>query len=75
MHDRYMYMGGVLAAIYFIAYGKNLYIVVFTISASIITYSAYLFGINFPYRSIFVFAYFFALAYYTKSLIKMIKEE
>ena len=75
MHDRYMYMGGVLALIYFIAYGKNLYIVLFTISASLITYLAYLFGIDFSYRPIFVFTYLFALAYYTKDLLRMIKEE
>ena len=74
MHDRYLYVGCVLSVIYFMIYKKNFFLMLNIIIASLITYISYLFGVNFPYRSLFVVVYMFTIAFYTKDLLKMLND-
>ena len=70
MHERYLYLGCVLAVIYYITYKKNFVLMISIILCSILTYFSYLFGINFGYRGLVIIAYTVVLAFYTKDLLK-----
>ena len=77
MHERYLYMAGVLSIIYYIVYKKNFLITISIALCSILTYFYYLFGFNLTieYTAIFVVGYAIVIAYYTKDLLFMIKND
>lgn len=72
MHERYLFVGEVLALIYYVAYKKNLPIVIFIIFSPIITYSSFLFGLSFPYSQIMSILYLVLIIYFTKDTIKLL---
>ena len=69
MHDRYLYVGTVLALINYIVYRKNLLLLISVNVCSIITYSQYLFNTIIEFRPIIVIAYIVVIAYYTKDTL------
>ena len=74
MHERYLYLGCVLAVIYFIAYGENLVLMVSILLCSTVTYFNYLFGVDFGFKGIVIIAYTVVLAYYTRDLFRMLDD-
>ena len=70
MHDRYLYVGSVLALINYIVYRKNLLLLISVNVCSIITYSEFLFGTSMNLRSTIVIAYVVVIAYYTKDTLR-----
>lgn len=72
MHERYLFVGEVLALIYYVAYKKNLPIVIFIIFSPIITYSSFLFGLSFPYSQIMSILYLVLIICFTKDTIKLL---
>ena len=74
MHERYLYMGGILAVIYYIVYKKNYLLTVSIIMCTILTYFHYLFGLYLTtgYKAIFSVGYLIVIAYYTKDLLYML---
>ena len=75
MHERYIYLGCVLAVIYLITYKENFIITISIILCSILTYFNYLFGINFDYKGLIIIAYTIVIAYYTKDLLRMLDDK
>ena len=77
MHERYLYMGGILAVIYYIVYKKNYSLMIGIIMCTIMTYFHYLFGLNLTigYKAIFSVGYLIVIAYYTKDLLYMLNQE
>ena len=77
MHERYLYMGGVLAVIYYIVYKKNYLLAVSIIMCTILTYFHYLFGLSLSigYKAIFSVGYFMVIAFYTKDLCYMLNDK
>ena len=70
MHDRYLYVGSVLALINYIVYRKNLLLLISVNVCSIITYSQYLFNTSIEFRPIIVIAYIVVIASYTKDTLR-----
>ena len=66
MHERYLYLGCVLAVIYFITYKENFILILSIILCSILTYFNYLFGFAFNSKEFIIIAYTIVLALYTK---------
>ena len=66
MHERYLYLGCVLAVIYFITYKENFILMISILLCSILTYFSYLFGYPFNSRETVIIAYTIILALYTK---------
>lgn len=66
MHERYLYLGCVLAVIYFITYKENFILMLSIILCSILTYFNYLFGFAFNSKEFIIIAYTIVLALYTK---------
>ena len=75
MHDRYLYLGMVMAVIYYIAYRKNLPLLICVLLCSVLTYSHYLFGVTIEVPMIITLAYVVVLVYYTKDLLHMLCED
>lgn len=77
MHERYLYMGGILAVIYYIVYKKNYLLTVSIIMCTILTYFHYLFGLYLTtgYKAIFSVGYLIVIAYYTKDLLYMLNQK
>ena len=77
MHERYLYMGGILAVIYYIVYKKNYLLTVSIIMCTILTYFHYLFGfyLTTGYKAIFSVGYLIVIAYYTKDLLYMLNQK
>lgn len=77
MHERYLYMGGILAVIYYIVYKKNFLLVISIILCTILTYFHYLFGFNLTigYKAIFSVGYLIVIAYYTKDVLYMLSDK
>lgn len=75
MHDRYLYVGLVLALIYYIVYRKNLTLLISIILCSIMTYSWYLFGTVIEAKTIIIIGYAVVIAYYTKDILYMLCED
>lgn len=77
MHERYLYIGGILAVLYYLVYKKNFLITISIVLCSILTYFHYLFGLNLTigYRAIFSVGYLFVIAYYTKDLLYMLNDK
>ena len=77
MHERYLYMGGILAVIYYIVYNKNYLLTISIIMCTILTYFHYLFGLYLTtgYKAIFSVGYLIVIAYYTKDLLYMLNQK
>jgi Gpi18-like mannosyltransferase len=77
MHERYLYMGGILAVIYYIVYKKNYLLTISIIMCTILTYFHYLFGLYLTtgYKAIFSVGYLIVIAYYTKDLLYMLNQK
>ena len=77
MHERYLYMGGILAVIYYIVYKKNYLLTISIIMCTILTYFHYLFGfyLTTGYKAIFSVGYLIVIAYYTKDLLYMLNQK
>lgn len=74
MHERYLFVGEILAVICYIAYKKNLLLTSTVIINSIITYTAFLFGkqdVDLIYVSIFYLA---VIIVFTKDTIKLLSK-
>lgn len=52
MHERYAYVGEILTLIYFIVYRKNFLLAMTVLITPIVTYSIFLFGLNWDYKVI-----------------------
>ena len=75
MHERYLYMGCALSAIYFITYKENFVIMLGIFIGSILTYFAYLFGLATAIKDIAIIVYTVVIAYYTKDLVRMLDDQ
>ena len=77
MHERYLYMGGILAVIYYIVYKKNYLLTISITMCTILTYFHYLFGLYLTtgYKAIFSVGYLIVIAYYTKDLLYMLNQK
>ena len=77
MHERYLYMGGILAVIYYIVYKNNYLLMLSIIMCTILTYFHYLFGLNLTigYKAIFSVGYLIVITYYTKDLLYMLNQK
>ena len=77
MHERYLYMGGVLAVLYYNVYKENYLLMLSIIMCTILTYFHYLFGLNLTigYKAIFSVGYLIVIAYYTKDLLYMLDQK
>ena len=74
MHDRYMFVGEVLGIIYYIAYRKNLPLIISINIISLLTYSVYLNGLSYYYRQLFTIIYLVVIIYFTKNVIRLLSE-
>lgn len=76
MHERYLFLGEILALIYYICYKKNLYIVIFIIINSIITYTNYLTNSPINLNLIFIsLLYLVSIIYFSKNIFDFIIEK
>lgn len=74
MHDRYLYVGAILAIIYFVLYRKNLLLLVSITICSISTYFSYLFETEITNKKLLIIMYAVVIVFYTKDLFKMLGE-
>lgn len=74
MHERYLYVGEILSAIYFIAYKKYGYVAFFINLCSLITYSIYLNKFNFEYMTLFSIIYLIIIIIFTNKVLLELKE-
>ena len=70
MHERYLYVGEILAVISLIAYKKNVHLTLFVVTSSIITYSSFLFGFTKSYLPILSILYLVIITFFTKNTLK-----
>ena len=75
MHERYLYVGAILAIIYFIIYKKNFMVLISITLCSIITYFNYLFNTGITNKELFIIGYTIVICLYTKNLFKMLCED
>ena len=74
MHDRYIFVGEIIAVISLIVYKKNLPITITLIINSLIVYSIYLFKLKTINTSILSIVYLIVIIYYTKDMIKLLSK-
>lgn len=74
MHERYLFVGEVLSIVYYIVYRKNGFFALFINMCSIITYSNYLNGMNFPYMQLLSISFLIILFFYTKNVFKILTD-
>ena len=75
MHDRYMYLGEILALVILIVYRKNLPLTAFVIGVTCVTYSGFLFGNSYSYMPVLTAVYFALIVYFTKDVLKLLDNE
>lgn len=68
MHDRYMFVGEILAVLCYIVYKKNLHLVICTNIIAMIVYSRYLFGANNFNYSMLSVIYLIVIIYFTRNV-------
>ncbi len=73
MHERYLYMGEILAVIYYILYKKNLPMTIFLITSAVMTYSVYLFKAP-DYLNILSVIFLLLIIYFTKNTLKELSQ-
>ena len=74
IHERYLFVGEVLSIVYYIAYKKNGFLALFINMCSIITYSNYLNGMNFPYMQLLSILFLIILFFYTKNVFEILTD-
>lgn len=75
MHERYLFVGEILAVIYYFVYKEKGYMALTINLIAIITYSNYLFELNFEYMQLLSVAYFFIVIKYIKDTLKTLTEK
>ena len=74
MHDRYLFVGDVLAVIVYLAYKKNLFVMISVNLASLLVYSNYLFDFSLAEIDyvFFTIIYMIIIIYYTKYVLELL---
>lgn len=75
MHERYLFVGEILAVICYIVYRKNLNITLCVIINAIITYSTYLFKVKIIDYSYLSIIYLLIIIYFTKDTLNLISKK
>lgn len=75
MHERYLFVGEIISVIYYFVYKEKGYMALAINFISIITYSVFLFGLNFEYMQLLSVAYFFIVIKYIKDTLKTLTEK
>lgn len=70
MHERYLFVGEILAVIYYLVYKKNFLITIFIVLCSVVTYSIYLFYVSIPGFSYLSLIYLLLIVYFTRDTIR-----
>lgn len=74
MHERYMFVGEILAVLCYILYKKNLHLTICVNIISMIVYSKFLFGMNSFNYSILSAIYLIVIIYFTKNVLILISK-
>lgn len=72
MHDRYLYVGEVLALIYLLIYKKNYGVTCFVIFSPLLTYSKFLFEIEIENVNLLVITYLILIIIFTINIFKLL---
>lgn len=74
MHERYLFVGEILAVIYYIAYKKHGYLAFFINLCSLITYSIFLINFNFPYMILLSIVYLVIIMFFTNKVLLQLRD-
>ena len=74
MHERYLFVGEILAVICYILYKKNLSLTIFVVFSSVVTYSSFLFGAPTYYLPYMGAIYTVIIVYFTRDTLRLLSE-